>query len=172
MIRRPPRSTLFPYTTLFRSARDRFSFGVLSPKLLKHLHLGSPFHLQSLPNQASEGYRRWAKSDEQSGPNVASKLRCIVVRREHYLSPSPLACYTPAIIDKPLDINRVKPQGASARSHLDMRKVGPTLAGCVLNHPGNADPQFFRHISCPNQLTDGPGADRDRSHETFMVASI
>src|ERR1017187_8162247 len=82
--------------------------------------------------------------------------RCIVVRREHYLSPSPLACYTPAIIDKPLDINRVKPQGASARSHLDMRKVGPTLAGCVLNHPGNADPQFFRHISCPNQLTDGP----------------
>src|ERR1700692_4332024 len=53
-----------------------------------------------------------------------------------------------------------------------MRKVGPTLAGCVLNHPGNADPQFFRHISCPNQLTDGPGADRDGSHEIFMVASI
>src|SRR3712207_7123183 len=24
MIRRPPRSTLFPYTTLFRSSRDRF----------------------------------------------------------------------------------------------------------------------------------------------------
>src|SRR2546427_8296840 len=24
MIRRPPRSTLFPYTTLFRSQRDRF----------------------------------------------------------------------------------------------------------------------------------------------------
>src|SRR5213594_1167024 len=74
----------------------------------------------------------------------------VVVRREHYLSPSPLACYTPAIIDKPLDFNWVKPQGASARSHLDMRKVGPTLAGCVLNHPGDADPQFFRHISCPN----------------------
>src|SRR2546430_2812444 len=26
MIRRPPRSTLFPYTTLFRSARDRLAF--------------------------------------------------------------------------------------------------------------------------------------------------
>src|SRR2546426_8415278 len=25
MIRRPPRSTLFPYTTLFRSAEDRFT---------------------------------------------------------------------------------------------------------------------------------------------------
>src|SRR3712207_8599883 len=29
MIRRPPRSTLFPYTTLFRSVRDRP--GVVSP---------------------------------------------------------------------------------------------------------------------------------------------
>src|SRR5438445_9390330 len=26
MIRRPPRSTLFPYTTLFRSGSNRFSF--------------------------------------------------------------------------------------------------------------------------------------------------
>src|SRR3712207_7358292 len=29
MIRRPPRSTLFPYTTLFRSAADRLERGVL-----------------------------------------------------------------------------------------------------------------------------------------------
>src|SRR3712207_6959643 len=29
MIRRPPRSTLFPYTTLFRSGRDRISDDVL-----------------------------------------------------------------------------------------------------------------------------------------------
>src|SRR5260221_9414631 len=28
MIRRPPRSTLFPYTTLFRSLSKRFPFGV------------------------------------------------------------------------------------------------------------------------------------------------
>src|SRR5215813_15069499 len=27
MIRRPPRSTLFPYTTLFRSRRERAAFG-------------------------------------------------------------------------------------------------------------------------------------------------
>src|SRR2546422_11043428 len=30
MIRRPPRSTLFPYTTLFRSRRDRFGVALLS----------------------------------------------------------------------------------------------------------------------------------------------
>src|SRR3712207_8710722 len=30
MIRRPPRSTLFPYTTLFRSASGRLVWGVLA----------------------------------------------------------------------------------------------------------------------------------------------
>src|SRR3712207_9000298 len=30
MIRRPPRSTLFPYTTLFRSDRARRGFGLLA----------------------------------------------------------------------------------------------------------------------------------------------
>src|SRR3712207_9065927 len=36
MIRRPPRSTLFPYTTLFRSPRPRAGFGTL-PGLRQHL---------------------------------------------------------------------------------------------------------------------------------------
>src|SRR5438270_1863908 len=31
MIRRPPRSTLFPYTTLFRSVMDSLRFGPVSP---------------------------------------------------------------------------------------------------------------------------------------------
>src|SRR5437868_8008845 len=33
MIRRPPRSTLFPYTTLFRSQRPGRADGVLPPRL-------------------------------------------------------------------------------------------------------------------------------------------
>src|SRR3712207_8279128 len=33
MIRRPPRSTLFPYTTLFRSARNRFAEHVVYRKV-------------------------------------------------------------------------------------------------------------------------------------------
>src|SRR5256885_7177755 len=32
MIRRPPRSTLFPYTTLFRSGAARQALGVVRPK--------------------------------------------------------------------------------------------------------------------------------------------
>src|SRR3712207_8562919 len=34
MIRRPPRSTLFPYTTLFRSADDLYAVGVVVYRLL------------------------------------------------------------------------------------------------------------------------------------------
>src|SRR2546429_6768596 len=33
MIRRPPRSTLFPYTTLFRSAPPRYRVSVPTPRL-------------------------------------------------------------------------------------------------------------------------------------------
>src|SRR5256885_13454392 len=36
MIRRPPRSTLFPYTTLFRSVREKFPEAVVS----SHSHRG------------------------------------------------------------------------------------------------------------------------------------
>src|SRR5258707_2153316 len=34
MIRRPPRSTLFPYTTLFRSSLPQFLIALLSPLLI------------------------------------------------------------------------------------------------------------------------------------------
>src|SRR3712207_7262396 len=41
MIRRPPRSTLFPYTTLFRSGVDRGGNALLPPRGhdLSHLHV-------------------------------------------------------------------------------------------------------------------------------------
>src|SRR3712207_7768910 len=38
MIRRPPRSTLFPYTTLFRSAQGR-AVDVLHPRLARRVRL-------------------------------------------------------------------------------------------------------------------------------------
>src|SRR2546429_6758721 len=47
MIRRPPRSTLFPYTTLFRSPTPSFQFGGLPLKLSR---LGaSPLHVLPIP---------------------------------------------------------------------------------------------------------------------------
>src|SRR2546422_7219606 len=37
MIRRPPRSTLFPYTTLFRSLRDKFLANITDPAWIRAL---------------------------------------------------------------------------------------------------------------------------------------
>src|SRR3712207_8295531 len=42
MIRRPPRSTLFPYTTLFRSYHDRVVLVGPAGALPGHHHLGEP----------------------------------------------------------------------------------------------------------------------------------
>src|SRR5256885_6581290 len=43
MIRRPPRSTLFPYTTLFRSVSRRQALELLRRLHLRRLHLASHF---------------------------------------------------------------------------------------------------------------------------------
>src|SRR3712207_8299624 len=44
MIRRPPRSTLFPYTTLFRSWKDRgLAWGCAMPRYFLHLWDGDQF---------------------------------------------------------------------------------------------------------------------------------
>src|SRR3712207_7466479 len=43
MIRRPPRSTLFPYTTLFRSLRRRLAGRVLGGRSRRGHRVGRPF---------------------------------------------------------------------------------------------------------------------------------
>src|ERR1035437_10480519 len=52
MIRRPPRSTLFPYTTLFRSSRRRGCVNVGSVLCFPHLHgLRSEEHTSELQSR-------------------------------------------------------------------------------------------------------------------------
>src|SRR5258708_10016105 len=61
MIRRPPRSTLFPYTTLFRSSLNRDQFYVN----LFHRRLGrpvAPLQLQQLEKQLGIEHRKDRKS--------------------------------------------------------------------------------------------------------------
>src|SRR5256885_13027746 len=57
MIRRPPRSALFPYTTLFRSRRIRFSSIGEIPKTYRELcqlYLPRPIHTAEERKAASE----------------------------------------------------------------------------------------------------------------------
>src|SRR3712207_7327948 len=56
MIRRPPRSTLFPYTTLFRSTRDEFGRHLIDPAELERVYgpLRNPDEHEALRADAEE----------------------------------------------------------------------------------------------------------------------
>src|SRR5258707_11047182 len=63
MIRRPPRSTLFPYTTLFRSPRARMSVSTESAFGLAMVSISAAVSPKSLWNEigpAPEGRSRWS----------------------------------------------------------------------------------------------------------------
>src|SRR5215510_4528179 len=51
MIRRPPRSTLFPYTTLFRSQVGHYTIGALACGIVKDPHLRSEEHTSELQSR-------------------------------------------------------------------------------------------------------------------------
>src|SRR3989454_10655759 len=55
MIRRPPRSTLFPYTTLFRSERDRLALGVDDDRVAVDELVLEQFERQRVRDQALNG---------------------------------------------------------------------------------------------------------------------
>src|SRR2546428_7081131 len=84
MIRRPPRSTLFPYTTLFRSERDTMlyalSLGLGSDPLcadaLPFFYEGAPGGLRALPSQAVVlGYPGFWAREADTGIDWVKLLR-------------------------------------------------------------------------------------------------
>src|SRR2546430_13773643 len=68
MIRRPPRSTLFPYTTLFRSARDRLAF---SRRAQSHHRPFPQEEARDLQRRGGRGRRR----------RVAARRRSVAIAR-------------------------------------------------------------------------------------------
>src|SRR2546427_2900339 len=71
MIRRPPRSTLFPYTTLFRSSSCRqVPVRASQPRLLGHTqlhHQHSDYAVRCVDGPAvAKPEDRWAKEDRKS----------------------------------------------------------------------------------------------------------
>src|SRR3712207_1128086 len=89
MIRRPPRSTLFPYTTLFRSLKDEMarigarppltSFGIsmLGPALLK---FGNDEQKHRFLPEIARGEIRWCQG--YSEPGAGSDLAGLQTRAE------------------------------------------------------------------------------------------
>src|SRR5256885_11887207 len=75
MIRRPPRSTLFPYTTLFRSGRGAEHFGEPSLGLAApHLHLPQPILGRDVALR-EEDIVRGLRVDVRDAPSVAADFQ-------------------------------------------------------------------------------------------------
>src|SRR3989442_4784840 len=70
MIRRPPRSTLFPYTTLFRSRSSSISVTLRPP----HQSLGSPATTRSASSSRLVGRSEEHTSELQSRPHLVCRL--------------------------------------------------------------------------------------------------
>src|SRR3712207_7015302 len=75
MMRRPPRSTLFPYTTLFRSTRKRNS---LRAVIRATVYARCSF--------AARRRRKWKGHGQSCGPPSASKASPRVARSEEHTS--------------------------------------------------------------------------------------
>src|SRR3712207_7981406 len=71
MIRRPPRSTLFPYTTLFRSLRETLPVGRARLACLTPGHGGPGVPLALLDAEALVGA---ARDDEHLGDRKSTRL--------------------------------------------------------------------------------------------------
>src|SRR3712207_8160606 len=85
MIRRPPRSTLFPYTTLFRSG-----LGDVGEVLLGETDLGHAEALRALAEQAQDKrlamQRRQARHAEVDGDAIVAERGTPVLRSEEHTS--------------------------------------------------------------------------------------
>src|SRR3712207_8571218 len=86
MIRRPPRSTLFPYTTLFRSAYDEDEIGGEHRTVLRLHPALAPVKVAVLPllrkdghpelaREVYEGLRRHVKAEYDDGGAIGRRYR-------------------------------------------------------------------------------------------------
>src|SRR5258706_8216744 len=85
MIRRPPRSTLFPYTTLFRSDRDAASglFGLIL-QLIQAPPAGAAYRLVGTDDDPLHAVRRSGEhtSELQSLTNIVCRLLLVKKKKE------------------------------------------------------------------------------------------
>src|SRR3712207_8126472 len=93
MIRRPPRSTLFPYTTLFRSwlgvAFDCSLYYVRDPDALVRVMSTSPSYLRTAADAEARNLRDWGLPDRKSTrlnsshANISYAVFCLKKKKQH-----------------------------------------------------------------------------------------
>ena len=91
MIRRPPRSTLFPYTTLFRSARNLREFEQVN--IFDFRDAGLPSD-QLIGAVEVEFYRSEEHTSELQSPVPISYAVFCLKKKNNHTSPSPITSFT------------------------------------------------------------------------------
>src|SRR2546429_6027230 len=87
MIRRPPRSTLFPYTTLFRSWEHRKANGEPTRPIEKILAEGEPVLVQVLKDPiGSKGDRKSTRLNSSHG-YISYAVFCLKKKKPRYPDP-------------------------------------------------------------------------------------
>src|SRR2546422_6288610 len=81
MIRRPPRSTLFPYTTLFRSPEEKLTLGMRFKGWL-HRQLGTEAALRQLEGEENKDIARYAEQARSINDTEAQTMLREVRREE------------------------------------------------------------------------------------------
>src|SRR5436309_8988305 len=78
MVRRPPRSTLFPYTTLFRSLKASHSFRNRLLVICKNAYLFATMIMTSVssPFSCCSGISTRSRSEERFSRNAETDLVC------------------------------------------------------------------------------------------------
>src|SRR2546425_9992500 len=103
MIRRPPRSTLFPYTTLFRSLIEDFMIAAngVSAKYLEQK--GSPSLRRGLraPERWGRGVGVAAGPGEDLPPEARAPPLAEVLPRGPQAGPAPVSALSPAPVQRP-----------------------------------------------------------------------
>src|SRR2546430_10728568 len=91
MIRRPPRSTLFPYTTLFRSAHGVRAAG--GPEAHSGGIHRSPIHIPSAPVRCSVRDRKSTRLNS-SHSQISYAVFCLKKKKKHSIGKRLTASHT------------------------------------------------------------------------------
>src|SRR3712207_8001341 len=102
MIRRPPRSTLFPYTTLFRSLRVAVALVVVGAVggVLLRVEAG---RIEVAQPAEQEGVDRKSTRLNSSHANISYAVFCLKKKKHSYASPPSSTSITPTLRSPPLN---------------------------------------------------------------------
>src|SRR2546426_3421376 len=82
MIRRPPRSTLFPYTTLFRSEPVRVIEGDFAPRIRGVTCLGSAFEIAPGGVRGDENFKGDRKSTRLNSSHLVISYAVFCLKKK------------------------------------------------------------------------------------------